>query len=215
MSPDATVPEPPDPSALDPLITVWTAGRPLVRCHPSSYGATEFNPRAGTPGRFRPVRRRSRAVGTLYGADGAEGAVSETVFHDVPVRDEAKQVRLSRFNVYLRSTIAAGRGLRLVKLHGNGLRRVGATRAELIDSEADQYSALAAWGQALHDCPAEPDGLVWRSRQYDDALSVVLYGDRVRRAELEVVEPPLPLAIGSGLELVQRLAEDAGITLIG
>jgi hypothetical protein len=94
------------------------------------------------------------------------------------------------------------------------LRRVGATRAELIDSGADQYPALASWGQALHDCPAAPDGIVWRSRHYDDSYVFVLFGDRVPRRELQIVEPPLPLAVGRGLERVMELAEQAGITIL-
>ncbi len=153
-------------------------------------------------------------VGTLYAADSDEGAVSETVFQDVSPRGPAKRVRLSRFEVYLRSVLSLEREVRLAQLHGHGLRRIGAPRAELIDADADHYPGLAAWGQALHDCTAEPDGLVWRSRQYDDALSVLLFGDRVRRAELSVVDPPLPLVLGAGLELIRQLAEDAGIALI-
>jgi hypothetical protein len=104
--------------------------------------------------------------------------------------------------------------LRLASLHGHGLRRLGAARAQLIDSEADRYPGLAAWGQALHDCNAEPDGLAWRSRHYDDAHALLLFGDRVRSRDLRVVEPPLPLAVGRGLERLMELAERAGITLV-
>ena len=104
--------------------------------------------------------------------------------------------------------------LRLASLHGHGLRRLGATRAQLIDSEPDQYPALSAWGQGLHDCQAEPDGIAWRSRHYDDAYAVLLFADRVRRRDLEVVVPPLPLAVGRGRERLFVLAERAGITLV-
>jgi RES domain len=91
---------------------------------------------------------------------------------------------------------------------------VRATRAQLIDSEADQYPALAAWGQALHDCPAQPDGIVWRSRHYDDSYVFILFGDRLSRRELEIVAPPVPLAVGRGLERTLELAELAGITIV-
>ncbi|MGH2802372.1 MAG: RES family NAD+ phosphorylase [Thermoleophilaceae bacterium] len=195
------------------MINEWEARRPVVRCHHSSFGATEFN-RTASAGRFRPVRSRGRIVGTLYGADSDAGAVAEHVFRPVPVAAEVRRVRRARLVPLLISTIAVRRALRLAALHGNGPRRLGATRAQLIDSEADQYPALSAWGQALHDCRAEPDGLVWRSRQYDDAYVLVLFADRVPRRELEVVEPPLPLAIGRGLDRVMELAEQAGITLV-
>ena len=59
-----------------------------------------------------------------------------------------------------------------------------------------------------------PDGIVWRSRHYDDSYAFVLFGDRVRRQEFRVVEPPLPLAVGRGLERVMELAEQADITIV-
>jgi hypothetical protein len=112
------------------------------------------------------------------------------------------------------STLAARRTLRLASLHGHGLRRIHATRSQLIESPASEYALLARWGQALHDCPAQPDGIVWRSRHYDDAYAFVLYGDRVERRDLRVVEPPLPPAVGRGLDRVLELAELAGITIV-
>jgi hypothetical protein len=191
----------------------WGAGVPIVRSHNVAFGATEFNSRA-SPGRFRPVRRRGRIIGTLYGADDDAGAISETTFHDVPVGAERPIVRLSALTPFVLSSIAARRELRLASLHGIGLRRLGATRAQLIDSEADQYPALAQWGQALHDCPAEPDGIVWRSRHYDDAYAILLFADRVPRRELQVVMPPVPLVVGRGRDRLFELAERAGITLV-
>src|SRR5207302_8570865 len=111
-------------------------GRRMARCHPSTFGATEFNERARTPGRFRPIRKGRRIVPTLYAADGHEGAISETVFHDVPVESAVKQVRMARFNVALLSTIAPKRDLHLVRLHGLGFQRLRISRRALIDSDA-------------------------------------------------------------------------------
>jgi hypothetical protein len=209
----AAVPDPPPADQLDPLIHEWRPGKPIVRCHNVRFDATEFNATA-SPGRFRPVRRRGRIVGTLYGAEDDAGAISETAFHDVPVGVERPLVRLSALTPFVVSTVTARRDLRLASLHGHGLRRLGTTRARLIDLEADQYPTLAAWGQAIHDCPAEPDGIAWRSRHYDDAHAVLLFADRVRRRELEVVVPPVPLVVGRGRERLFELAERAGITLV-
>jgi hypothetical protein len=186
----------------------------MKRCHPSTFGVTEFNPRARTPGRFRPISAGRRIVPTLYAAEGHEGAISETVFHDVPVENVIKQVRMARFNTLLLSDVAPKRDLRLVRLDGQGFQRLAVSRSSLIESEADCYPKLAAWGQALHDCPAHPDGLLWRSRQYDDEYACLLFGDRLARRYLEIVAPSLPLAVGRGLELVQEAAEEAEITLI-
>jgi RES domain len=210
---NTVVPAPPDPSALNPLIHEWKAGRPILRCHDTRFGATEFN-RTPSEGRFRPVRSKGRIVGTIYGAQDDAGAIAESVFRPVPIGTAVRQVGRARLVPLMISTLASSRTLRLASLHGNGLRRVGATRAQLIDSEADQYPDLTAWGQALHDCPAKPDGIVWRSRHYDDSYAFMLFGDRVRRHQLQVVEPPLPLAVGRGLERVMELAEQADITII-
>jgi hypothetical protein len=153
-------------------------------------------------------------VGTIYGAQDDAGAIAEYVFRSVPIGTAVRQVGRARLVPLMISTLASSRTLRLASLHGNGLRRVGATRAELIDSEADQYPVLTPWGQALHDCPAKPDGIVWRSRHYDDSYAFLLFGDRVRRNDLQVVEPPLPVAVGVGLERVLELAEQANITIV-
>ena len=195
------------------MVTEWVAGRRIVRCHNIRHGPTEFN-RTASPGRFRPVRRRGRIVGTLYGSEDLAGALSETVLHDLPVGQGERFLRLQVLAPMVASTLSPRRVLRLASLHGRGLRRLGATRAQLIDSEADRYPALAVWGQALHDCSTEPDGLLWRSRHYDNAYALLLFADRVRRRELEVIEPPLPLAVGRGLERLMELAERAGITLV-
>jgi hypothetical protein len=210
---NTVVPAPPDPSELNPLIHEWDAGRPILRCHDTRFAATEFN-RTGSEGRFRPVRSKGRIVGTVYGAQDDAGAIAESVFRPIPVGTAVRQVGRARLVPLMISTLASNRTLRLASLHGNGLRRAGASRAQLIDSEADQYAALAAWGQALHDCPATPDGIIWRSRHYDDSYTFMLFGDRVRRHDLQVVEPPLPLAVGRGLERVMELAEQADITII-
>ena len=165
-------------------------------------------------GGFDPCVSRGRIIGTIYGAQDDAGAIAEYVFRPVPIGTAVRRVGRARLAPIMISTLAISRTLRLASLHGNALRRVGASRAQLIDSEADQYPALTAWGQALHDCPAKPDGIVWRSRHYDDSYTLVLFGDRVGRKELQVVEPPLPLSVGRGLERVMELAEQADITII-
>ena len=213
MPANADVPAPPDSRTLNPLIHEWEPGRPIVRCHAVEFGATEFN-RTASKGRFRPIRNKGRILGTIYAAEDDAGAIAESVFRPVPVQATVKRVSRARLVPVLLSTLVANRTLRLASLHGNGLRRLGATRAQLIDSEADQYPALQAWGQALHDCPLAPDGIVWHSRHYDDSYAFILFGDRVGRRELRVSEPPTSLAVGRGLERVLELAEQADITVV-
>lgn len=205
--------DPPAPEELDPLIEEWSAEQSIIRCHISEYGATEFNP-TRSAGRFRPFTAKRKTVPTLYGAESLEGALSETVFHDVPVTGAGRQILISSLTSFLQSTIVPTRPLRLADLRGFGLGRLGTTRAALIDSPARNYPATAKWAKALYECPQQPDGLIWISRQYDRAAALILFGRRVSRSELRVIEPPSPLAIGAGLEDVRASAEAAGILIV-
>lgn len=210
-----TVPDVPDPLPA-PLEDVWIAGRRIVRCHDVTMGANEFNISAASR-RFRPITSSAKVVPTLYGADLIDGALSETVFHDVPVRGPARRIQHKALIRMVRSTVMPRRDLRLVRLHGAGLARLGVTHGELIESPASQYPRTARWGQALYDLGGF-DGLVWRSRLFNDSLALMLWGDRVDRftdLEVDPDQPPLLLYGGVGFDEVQQLADDIGVTVIG
>jgi hypothetical protein len=195
-------------------LVVWERGKPILRCHDVRFGASEFNPGVGR-GRFHPLRDlHGRPVPTLYAADSADGAFSETVFHEMPRRGPEKVIRRLSLLAAVLSTLAATRDLMLAQLHGYGLSRIGVSRSELIEAGSDHYGETAAWARALHACDRGIDGLVWVSRQHDDSYAMVLFGDRVDRRDLRVVEPPLPLYLGSGYQAVQSAAEKAGIAII-
>jgi len=199
---------------LDPLVQTWERGEEVFRCHSVAFGATEFNPGLGR-GRFHPFSDpRGSAVPTLYGAGSLDGALSETVFHSVPVRGSERRVRAATLAPLVISSLLVQRDLRLAQLHGYGLRRLGTTRSILIECEADGYSETVRWAAVLHQAPHRVDGLVWVSRQHDTSLALVLFGDRVEREDLLVCKPTLPLAFGAGLERVRSAAEAADITLV-
>jgi hypothetical protein len=209
------VPDVPKPLPK-PLEDIWPAGRPIIRCHNVALGATEFN--ASTDSRrFRPVQSHCAIVPTLYGADLVKGALSESVFHDVPVRGNGRRIQRKALVPMMRSTVIPKRDLRLVRLHSDGLKRLGVKHAELIESSARQYPRTAAWGQALYDL-GDHDGLVWQSRQFNASYAIMLWGDRVkRRKDIDVDEanPPLSLFLGPGFDEVQQLADDGLITVVG
>jgi hypothetical protein len=209
------VPDVPDPLP-EPRVHTWPAHQPIVRCHHISMGATEFNT-SNVSRRFRPVTRGGDIVSTLYAADLPRGALSETVFHDVPVRGKGRRILRRALVPMVRSTMIPLRPLQLVEMHGAGLRRLHVSHGELIESSSRQYPRTAAWGQALHDF-ADHDGLIWRSRQFNDSFALMLWGDRVRRfddLEVDPTDAPLPLYAGAGFDEVQQLADDCGITVIG
>ena len=107
-------------------------------------GATEFNA-SNVSRRFRPVIRSGIVVPTLYGADHVHGALSETVFHDVPIRGNGRRILRKALLPMMRLTVIPKRDLPLVWLHGASLRRLRVTHGELIESSSSQYSRTAAW----------------------------------------------------------------------
>ncbi len=199
---------------LDPILLTWDEGCPLVRCHDVRFGATEFNPGVGA-GRFHPFEdTHRRVVPVLYAASDFDGALSETFFHDVPVRGPGKWVEKFELQSLVVSTLVCDRDLKLAQLSGFGLPRIGVSRRELIECGAEEYAATAAWARGLHACDLSPDGLIWVSRQNDTARALVLFGDRVSRRELRIVSHPVALYVSPGFDAVQAAAEKAGILIL-
>jgi RES domain len=209
------VPPPPDPGSLDPLLLNWEAGRAVVRCHSVRFGATEFNPGSGC-GRFHPFAGLAgkETVPVLYAADDLDGCLSETIFHDVPVSGPGKRVGRFALEEMVVSTLTCERELTLVQLSGFGLRRLGVSRLELIESGAEDYRETAAWARSLHASSRTIDGLIWVSRQKDDSRALVLFGDRVARSSLRIDRHPLALYVSPGFDEVQRAAGKAGILIL-
>ena len=203
----------PDSAGVEPLVAMWPAGRPIVRVHPATYRPDQFNPEVAS-GRFRPLADAGLTVPTMYGSEDFRGALSETVFHDLP-RPAAGQV-ISHATLYplVRSQILPARDLRLVQLAGYGLDRLLITREQLIMSGPDEYGWTARWGEALYRCDGRPDGLLWVSRQYELSRAVMLFGTRIAADELTVDYLDVaPLWTGQGLADVMQAAAEAGIAI--
>lgn len=212
------VPAPPDLDATPPLIHHWPQGAPIVRVFNPAYPPNSFNPGqpgSGVRGRFHFFPDAAgTTVPVLYGADRDEGAISETIFHDAPVKGRLRTVQESRLAHVSITTLRPERDLRLVELFGFGLRRLEITAQELTDTPPTAYRRTVPWAEAFHRALPDADGLVWMSKQFNAAKALILFGDRVQRAELSVVRVPLPLLVGPGRDLIDHAANQAGITLI-
>jgi RES domain len=207
------LPLPPPSFDRRPLIELWLD--PIVRVHHSRFGPAEFNPGRGPGGRFDPLHdRNGEVVPTLYGASTLSGAISESIFRKVPVRGE-RTLAADTLMPLQASTLQASRALRLIDLRGFGLQRLGVSRRELIDSDADSYPGTRAWAAALYGAVENADGMIWMARQHDLSAAVLLFGTRVGQSELEIIEPPRPLARGGSLDaMVIIAAEIAGIAIV-
>lgn len=206
---------PPDPASLAPLVIEIAAGTPLVRVHSTARSADAFNPGAGRPSRFAPLHRTDGTpIPTLYGATTIAGALSESVFHDVPYRGRGKRILASRLNGLALSTLIVRDPIRLALVAGLGLRRLGVRRRDLIESGPGTYAQTAAWALALYNCPVAPSGLLWVSRQDDTANALLLFGDRVPAGSLRIASKPVPLDGGPGFALVDDAATLGAITVV-
>lgn len=238
----ATCPSPPAGGfAKDPLLHPWNPATPLSRCHPDVYGPTEFY--AGRPGGARfsafTPSGASQPLPVLYAAGTVDGALSETVLHEVPVRGPDKRINRSDADGLQISMIAATRELRLADLTSEGLSRLGVSRLELIESDRVSYPVTAEWARAIHGHHHSDgfffDGLTWVSRQHDTSLCVVLFGDRVTWVcdtpgvdgnppasgppDIDLVDPhdpltTLPLSVGAGKEFLDSICDRADITIV-
>src|SRR3954465_7643726 len=191
---DTTAPR----AALDPLLMSWPTGEVIDRCcdvhrccdvprgSDVHRGCRNFSAGNAThPGRFQPCTadRRRTPLPVLYGAGDVDTALSETVFHDLPIRG-SKHLAHAQLVHRLGVALIARRDLLLVDLTSDGPRRRGLTRGELIESDSRSYPQTAAWARALHDHAERVDGLLWASGQRDTGRALLLFGDRVKASEL-------------------------------
>ena len=192
-----TVPRPPpDLSRRQPVFAVLPAGSIVHRFHSAAYEAIFFD-------RSRDSRFNSPdgSYGVLYTAEARTGAFAETFLRD-PGQTVLPADLLAR-KAYTGLTVT--RALRLIRLTGPGLARLGAT-AEVAHGGLP-YDIPQIWSAALHAHPAAPDGIAYTARHDDESLCYALF-DR---------EPPLVAAFGRETNLDQdwfwTIAETYGVRL--
>ena len=82
------------------------------------------------------------------------------------------------------------RRLRVAVLHGTGLRRLKVTAADLTSSPASSYGSTVRWAEAAHAVGL--DGLVWMSRQCNDAKAYYPYVRQCPSGWVQVVPQTTP-----------------------
>jgi hypothetical protein len=211
-------PEVPVPEDLDPAGEIWPAGKPIFRLFARSRGPLAFNPTPSSA-RFRPVFTETRTiVPTAYGGEDQETALAEALLRGVDTLAAGKRPRL-----YIKEVkgvdlveLVPVADLRLVRLRGQGLTRLGLLREDVIDCGADRYGYTAEWAQALYECEPGFSGMVWTSRQNDAGRAVVLWGGRLDPDEdIGVAQDPLALDSEPGIDLVRQACSYAKVDFEG
>lgn len=180
---------PPPPARLkEPNVEQVAAGTLLQRVHARQFAGNAFNPCKGSATRFAPIRDRDGAcIPSLYASSTVVAAVYETVFHDVPVALTRKTVPVSQITKRMHSTLRLRRSITLASLRAPDLRKWSLDRDSLLACMPAAYQRTALWAKAIHDRFAEMEGLIWTSVQCDPDDALLLFGDRVAPADIEVV----------------------------
>ena len=183
----ASVPPPPDPLPEPHVVLVGT-GDVLHRVHARALAGNAFNPCLGGQTRFAPVRdANGDCIPSLYAGSTVESAVYETLFHDVPLSASLKTVPRTAVEERSHSTLLVRRDLRLASLRAPDLLKWGIRREALIGSLPTQYGRTAQWARAIHRQFDDIDGLIWTSNLCDPDDALLLFGDRVTAADVQVV----------------------------
>lgn len=188
----------------------------IWRVHASRFRAGKFHPGGSGDARFSPIYQPDKKpIRTLYGASTLEGAMMETVFHDVPTPPAEYILDIGRLREaeIVVSRIRPERSLPLVDLSTKGLKRMGLERTDLIDTSVNLYPNTRAWAEWLHQhCKAK--GLLWTSRQDDEAKALVLFGDRIAESAFHVEVDREPVHENQHRDALLALAERIGIKRI-
>jgi hypothetical protein len=160
---------PPDLASRIPEYMVLEAGLIVERFYTNAFPPIHFD-------RSRDGRMNSPdgGYGVLYVAAELRGAFAET-FLRTPGRTLLPLDLIKRKS---RVRIRVTRPLRLGKLAGAGLARLGAT-AEVTHGGLP-YDASQSWSKALHALSSAPDGVAYRARHDDDAYCFAIF-DRAQQ----------------------------------
>jgi RES domain-containing protein len=207
------IPPPPDPfPAVNrrPL----PAGSEIHRIHDIAFAANGFNPGRGRPTRFAPlVRADGTPIPTAYAAADYECAAHETVFHEIQHDAPRKTIPYLNLVPLAHALLRTRRELVLASLFEPDLNAWGLTRGQLIDTLAEAYGETAAWALAIHESWTDLDGLVWTSRRCDPRQAYLLFGDRVREADLDPLGETRIVASNDALARLRGFGARAGITI--
>lgn len=187
----------------------------LWRVYSRAFGATGFNATGRGNARFSPLRDTdANIVPTLYAGTTPEVALMETVLHDVPSPSAGFILTLSpaiesRRIARLRTAVP----LRLADFTTLGLRRLGLSRSEVIDSDKGGYGTTQRLAQWLYAVRPELQGIWWTSRQDDRAQALVLFEPRMPPQSLDPVATEQRFDEGGHLAALVGLLDRLGAGL--
>ncbi|MGV3652606.1 MAG: RES family NAD+ phosphorylase [Noviherbaspirillum sp.] len=163
--------------------------------------------------RFSPLTdARGEPVPTYYVASTIEGALMESMLHDVsldPPGTFEKAQLLHYHLVHLRFPYT----LRLVNLHTPYLPKLGITRTQLVDSSPRHYGETREWARAAYlQCP-DAQAIAYGSRRDDSSRCLMLFGNRLTTGKFMIMSDDC-LAYGPQRQLALNLMRRLGIAAL-
>ena len=139
----------------------------------------------------------------------------ETVLHDVPAPPTDYILDIERLrDADLRiSRIRCQRALSLADLSSNRLKRIGLQRKHIIDTPVAEYERSREWATRLHT-QTSAHGLLWTSRQDDEAKALVVFGDRMAESAFKVEIDRERIYEGEHLDALLELADHVAIAQV-
>lgn len=200
--------------------TTWLPGDALMRVGYEGFDAHRpYKP--ARPARFSPVvdPATGDTVPTLYAAETMRGALSESVFHDVPVgKQKGKALNYRRLSGRTRAILAVTRTLLLADFTSVGLVAIDRKRSQIIDPGPRNYSRTGTYAQAVYADARKFDGLLWVSRLDDTSEALMVFGDRVIAGDdltLDPGEPEVPLTAPTVYDEIALLAAHMRVEIVG
>ena len=189
------------------------------RVHDGTLEGTSFNPSPRSNARFSTLRRSDgTVVSVLYAADTIEGALMQTVFHEAPTPSAGAHLRRNEIAAkgLVLSELRTTTKLQVIDLTSTGLRRVGLTKPQVIDTDANAYPDTRALAQHLYSTCPSAHGIQW-SRQLDRSRAVMLFADRLPPASIAPTGPSRSVLDNNSdiEERIMDLAEELGLRFLG
>ncbi len=200
--------------------TTWPSGDALTRVgYEGRDGHRPYAPKRAA--RFSPIVNSATGatVPTLYAAATLRGALSESVFHDLPVgKLKGRVVNYRDLHGRTRAALAVTRSLRLADLTSIGLVTIDRKRSQIIEPGPCNYTRTGTYAQAVYDDPRMFDGLLWVSRHDDTSKALMVFGDRVIADDdltLALGEPQVPLTAPAVYDEITMMAAQMRVEIIG
>lgn len=168
------------------------------RVYSQQHGAKGFNGSGIGNARFSPWRdENDNLVATLYCGNTPQVVLMESVLHDLPVPSDGFILTLPPVDQETRrmACLVNSSPLVLADFSTLGLRRLGLSRSQVIDSSKAHYPQTRELARWVYEARPDVQGIQWTSRQDDRGLTIVLFEPRLASHSLHVWQEGEPISV--------------------